>query len=133
MAETKRKGDLGESMVIAEVMRRGYKVALPVGEDWPFDFIVLRQGKLERVQCKYTESDGKIIEAKCRSTNNWVDHKYTQDELDWIAVYDKTTNKCYFLPSSMLEEGKTQLTLRVTAPQNGQKKGIRLASDFEAF
>ena len=51
MAETKRKGDLGEAMVMADVLRRGHKVALPVGEDWRYDLIVLRNSKLERIQC----------------------------------------------------------------------------------
>ncbi|GAG95095.1 unnamed protein product [marine sediment metagenome] len=30
MAETKRKGDLGEAMVMADILRRGHKVAIPV-------------------------------------------------------------------------------------------------------
>ena len=49
MAESKRKGDLAEIMVIADSIKRGYKVAIPYGEDWPCDLIVLRNGKLERV------------------------------------------------------------------------------------
>jgi len=40
-------------MVLADAFRRGYRAAIPVGEDWPFDLIVERRGKFERVQCKY--------------------------------------------------------------------------------
>ena len=44
-------------MVAADLMRRGYKIALPYGEDWDFDLIVCRDGsKLERVQVKYSRS-----------------------------------------------------------------------------
>ncbi len=49
MAETKRKGDLGEIMIMADILRRGYKVAIPFGEDWRFDLIVLRSKSFERV------------------------------------------------------------------------------------
>lgn len=133
MAETKRKGDLGVAMAMSEVMRRGYKVAIPVGEDWPYDIIVLREGKLERVQCKYTESDGEVIDVVCRSANNWVSYKYTPESVDWIAVYDQTTNTCYFVPSSLLGAGKALLSLRLTAPKNGQIKGVRFAKDFTQF
>jgi len=130
MAETKRKGDEGEAMVMADVLRRGYKVAIPVGEDWRFDLIVLRKGGLERVQCKYTESDGERVVVRCRSTNNWSTIKYTAKDVDWVAAYDKTTDKCYYLPSKMLGAGKAEVNLRLTPPKNGQKKGILWAEKF---
>ena len=132
MAETKRKGDLGEAMVMADVLRRGYKVAIPVGEDWKYDLIVLR-GSLERVQCKYVESDGHILFVPCRSANNWKTHKYTAEDVDWIACYDKTTDRCYYFPSSLLGEGMSFLTARLTLPKNGQKARVRWAKDFEVF
>lgn len=131
MAETKTKGDLGQAMIMAEAMKRGYKVAIPVGEDWRYDLIVLRQGKLERVQCKYTESDGQYINVRCRSSNNWQTLKYTADEIDWLAVYDKTTDQCYFVPASELGDGKSELHLRVQPPKNGQVKKVRLAEGYK--
>lgn len=134
MAETKRKGDIGEAKILAEALNRGYKVALPVGEDWRYDLIVLRKGKLERVQCKYVESDGDVVTIPCRSSNNWSTLKYTPDELDWIAVFDRTTDKCYFVPSSLLgEHGRATISLRLNVSKNGQLKGILWAKDFEAW
>ena len=134
MADTKFKGDYGEAMVIAEVMRRGYKVALPVGEDWAYDIIVLRNGNLERVQCKYTESDGNVIHVKCRSTNNWIDKRYTKSDVDWIAVYDKTIDRVFFIPSELLgAHGRTVINLRLTSTKNGQTGGVRFATDYCIF
>lgn len=130
MAETKRKGDFGEAMVLADALRRGYKVALPVGEDWRYDLIILRNGKLERVQCKFVQSDGEKIEVKCRSTNNWHTHKYTAKDLDWIAVYDATTQAVYYIPASLLGNGRAVLTLRIKAAANSQTKGVRSAKSF---
>jgi len=130
MGDTKTKGDLGVGMVIAEALRRGYKVALPMGENWPFDLIVQRDGKLERVQCKYAESDGKVVEVRCRSTSDWVQYKYTTKEVDWIACYDKTTDRCYFIPATLLGTGRSILHLRLVTSQNGQTKNVRKAEDF---
>jgi hypothetical protein len=134
MAETKRKGDLGEAMIMADVLKKGYKVAIPVGEDWRYDLIVLRGKKLERLQCKYSTSNGEVIEVRCRSCNNWSVLKYTSSELDWMAVYDALTEKCYYLPSSMLgKKGRTIIYLRLTPPKNGQVKGVLWAKDFESW
>jgi len=130
MAETKRKGDLGEAMVMAEVLRRGYKVAIPVGEDWRFDLIVQRGRKLERVQCKYVTSDGARVRIPCRSANGWSTHKYTPTDVDWIVAYDQTTKCCYFVPSSLLGEGRSLITLRLVPTKNGQSKRVLWAKDF---
>lgn len=133
MAETKRKGDLGEAMIMADVLKRGYKVALPVGEDWRFDLIVLRKNKLVRVQCKYVTSDGLKLFIPCRSSNDRLAHSYTPEEIDWLACYDATTDKCYYVPSEILLHVKTYLSLRLTKPRNSQKARIRFAQDFEDF
>lgn len=88
MAITKSEGDLGQAMIMADVLKRGYKAALPIGEDWPYDLIVLRNNCLEKVQCKYSEAKSGYIEVHCRSTNNWKTKKYKQEEIDWLACYD---------------------------------------------
>lgn len=82
MGSTKARGDIGEALVIAEAKKRGYQVAIPYGENWRYDLIVQRAGKLERIQCKYTKSDGARIIVKCRSTNNWIDIRYTEKDID---------------------------------------------------
>jgi hypothetical protein len=131
MAKAKHKGDMGEAMVMAHAMRCGYKVAMPVGEDWPYDLIVLRGGRLERVQCKYVESDGAKVEVPCHTRSNVI---YTQDSFDWLAVYDGAADQCYFIPSSMLGiSGRRSITLRITRPANNQRAGIRMASDYTAW
>ena len=53
MGLTTQKGELGEAMVLADLQRKGYGVAIPFGHDLPFDLILIRKdtGDLERVQC----------------------------------------------------------------------------------
>lgn len=129
MGATNAKGEIGEAMVLADLQRKGYGVAIPFGHDLRFDLILIRKpaGALERVQCKYTESDGRVIDVRCASSSAWVRHTYSATEVDWIAVYDATTGCCYYLHSSTWS-GMTRPTLRVLPAANGQRRGVRLAS-----
>jgi hypothetical protein len=131
MGHTTRKGEIGEAMVLADLQRKGYGVAVPFGHDLPFDLVLIRKdsGALERVQCKYTESDGKVVDVRCTSTSAWVHHTYGAEEVDWIAVFDATTSRCYYLHSSVWA-GMQRPKLRLVAASNGQLKRIRLAADF---
>lgn len=138
MAPLKTKGDLAEMMVAADILRRGHKIAFPFGEDWRYDLIVCRHGALERVQVKHARSDGHVIPVRCRTlsmTNGKVREvtKYTARMIDWIAVYDVTSDKCYYVPASVLGGGSSLLHLRLTPARNGMREGVRAAADYLAF
>jgi hypothetical protein len=38
---TKRKGNVGEAKVIADLLEQGIKVALPFGDNLPFDLVAI--------------------------------------------------------------------------------------------
>ena len=138
MAPLKQKGDLAELMVAADLRRRGHKIAIPYGEDWDYDLIVCRDGQLERVQVKHARSDGRVILVRCRSsslTNGKVRDvkKYTAATVDWIAVWDATTERCYYVPASELGEGRSYLHLRLLPSRSGRRAGIRWAEDYLHF
>jgi len=97
MASLKTKGDLAELKVATDLVERGYRIAIPYGEDHDYDLILCRDDKLERVQVKYTKSNGDFVVIRTRShslTNGKVKRTkyYTAAMVDWIAVYDKTTD-----------------------------------------
>ena len=122
-------------MIAADLIRRGYKIAIPYGEDWDFDLIVCRDDRLERVQCKYSESNGVYVTVRCRShslTNGKVKATkyYTAAIIDWMAVYDPTTDCCYYVPAKDLGEGRATLTLRLSPARNGQRRPVRFATDY---
>jgi PD-(D/E)XK endonuclease len=134
MAPLKQKGDLAELMVAADLRRRGYKLAFPYGEDWDYDLIIERHGKLERIQVKYCASDGCVVPVKCYShslTNGRVraTKRYTADTVDWIAVWDATSGTTYYVSSSVFD-GYSQLSLRLVQTRNNQTRRIRNAADF---
>ncbi len=135
MAPLKRKGDLAELKVAADLAARGCSISLPFGEDCDYDLIADFEGILHRVQVKYTESDGEVIVVRCRShllTNGRVRRTklYTAETIDWIAVYDRTSDHCYYLPASELGTGRSMLHLRLIPARNGQRIGVRDAGEY---
>jgi hypothetical protein len=135
IAPLKAKGDLAEVMIAADLIRRGYKIAIPYGEDWDFDLIVCREERLERVQCKYSESNGVFITVRCGShslTNGKVRETkhYTAATIDWLAVYDPTTDTCYYVPAAELGTGMSMMHLRLTPARNNQARRVRPANAY---
>jgi hypothetical protein len=135
----KAKGDLAELKVAADLRKHGYKIALPYGEDWDFDLILCREsGQLERVQVKHTRSDGRVISVLARShslTNGRVraTKHYTAATIDWLAVWDATLDRCFYVPARALSDGKTELSLRIAPARNGQTRRIRLAEEYTSI
>ena len=137
MADRKRKGDLAEMAIAADLIRLGHRVAIPVGEDCDFDLVLIRdEGRvLERVQVKHTVSDGNVIEVRCYSqslTNGRVrtTKRYTCRTIDWLAVYDATTRRCFYVPASELGAGRRVLTLRYASPFVGWRRNMRRVEDY---
>lgn len=135
MAPLKRKGDLAELKVAADLAERGCFLSIPYGEDCDYDLIADMNGVLHRVQVKYTESDCKVMGVRCTSeslTNGKVRQTkhYTAKTIDWIAVYDRTTDCCYYCPASELGSGRRYLHLRLVPARNGQRIGIRPACGY---
>ena len=137
MAPLKLKGDRAELEVARDLVRRGFRIAIPYGEDWNFDLIFCRSNseKLERVQVKYAEARAGVIPVRPCSqslTNGKVKQikKYTASMIDWLAVYDAVTDRCYYLHASLLGPGMRQMHLRLRPTKNCQRMGIRYAEDF---
>lgn len=132
----KTKGDLAELKVAADLADRGRRISIPFGEDCDYDLIADYEGRLHRVQVKYTRSDGKVVVIRCRShslTNGKVraTKLYTSKMVDWIAVYDATSDRCFYCPSRELgNAGRNLLHLRLKPARNNQRVGIREASAY---
>jgi hypothetical protein len=136
MAPLKKKGDLAELRVAADLVARGCELSIPFGEDSDYDLIADYEGRLHRVQVKYTQSDGRVIIVRTRSHSltkgkiRTTKH-YTVNTVDWIAVYDATTDRCYYVASWILGvDGLSDMRLRLAPARNGQALRIRRAEDY---
>jgi hypothetical protein len=137
MAPLKLKGDRAELEVARDLIRRGFRIAIPYGEDWDFDLIFQRpaSNQLERVQVKHAASRGDVIPVRTRSeslTNGRVRQvkRYTSSMIDWMAVYNPDTDRCYYVSATELKDGRDELSLRLRPTRNGQRVGIRHAADY---
>jgi len=123
---------IGEARIEYEAVKRGYGVAIPKANCKAYDLIVDRDGCLERVQVKTTQSNGKRITVAGYSMSKHKNGKkkavnYKSTDFEWLAIHDVTTDQCYFIPS---DEIRARLYLRIEPSKNNQTKGIRWAKDY---
>jgi hypothetical protein len=137
MAALKQKGDRAEIEVARDLIRRGFRIAIPYGEDWDFDLIFQRPGydALERVQVKFASRRGAVIPVRTCSaslTGGRVKRfkRYTAQTIDWMAVFEPAGGRCYYVPASELGNGRDELSLRLGPTRNNQAAGIRWAADY---
>lgn len=135
MATLKQKGDLAELKVAADLVTQGWRILLPFGEDHLYDLGIDDGERLLRVQVKHTRSDGRVLAAKCFThslTNGRVRSttKYTAAMIDWLAIWDATTDRCFYLPATLLGSGRTYVHLRYVPPRNNQRARITWAEDY---
>jgi hypothetical protein len=135
----KAKGDLAELKVATDLRERGYRLAFPYGEDFDFDLILCREdGALERVQVKHARSNGDVIEVKCYShslTNGRVRRtkRYSSEMIDWLAVWDATVDRCFYVPATELGKGRRSVSLRLEPTKNAQVRNVRMAESYTAI
>jgi len=56
--------------------------------------------------------------------------RYTAEMIDWLAIYDATTDRCYYIPAAELGSGMRMLSLRLKPPRNSQHRRVRFASRY---
>ncbi len=126
-------GDRTEAIVIAALIRRGYRVLRPLSSNQRYDLVLDLDGRFLRVQCKTGRlRNGAIVFSarSCRSNRTRTFVRSYTDEADVFVVHCPETDRIYAVPvgdSGVLKA----VSLRVTAPANGQSKGIRCAADHE--
>lgn len=127
---TKDKGDVGVAMVIADLARNGFKVALPVSDHLPFDLIAISpSGRMFRFSVKHRHRNKRgCVEASTRSvySNGKGSHTKYADKnwIDGIALYCPETEAVYYVPVKALGLRKS-INLRITV--SASKKAVEQA------
>lgn len=125
---TKLKGDIGELIVATELLRTGWHVAFPYGENLKYDIVAEKEGVFKRIQVKAVTPQNGVLRVNCRASNNWSVLHYTPKDFEMLAVADLTNRKVYFIPSGRMT--RNLINLRISPPKNGQKRKVNLAEDF---
>jgi outer membrane lipoprotein-sorting protein len=123
---TNIKGDIGEALVMAKLLKEGYWVSKPFGDDCPYDIIADdKNGNIRRIQVKYsTPKDSKI---RCDLTSSGTFYK--DQHIDWILVVDGDSEEIYRVDLSDMTT-ETVMYLRLEPTKNGQVAGIKFAKDY---
>jgi len=124
----KEKGAIGELAVAAQLVRDGWQILFPYGENSRYDLVIERNGIFKRIQVKYSTPKNGVLRINCRSSNNWSVLPYTADQIDLYAVYDPIHREVFFIPVE--ETNKNLLNLRIENSKNGQRVGLRFAKDY---
>ena len=125
-------GQRTEAIVVAELVRRGYKVLLPFGTNQRYDLVLDTADGFLRVQCKTGRLRNGAVQFQARSIRSntaKVECRDYRGEIDAFIVYCPETDRLYALPVD--EATSSVASLRVDPAANGQGKRIRWAADYE--
>lgn len=130
---TKTKGERTEAIILAELLKRGYVVLLPFGDNQRYDFVVeYTPGKFSRVQCKTARLKNGALSfntsSVIRRKGKWTHPDYKGDA-DFFMVYSPDLDKVYKVP--IKAGGSRGCTLRVDPPKRKTKVKVRWAKTFE--
>ncbi|HYK68242.1 MAG TPA: group I intron-associated PD-(D/E)XK endonuclease [Streptosporangiaceae bacterium] len=129
MRDTSSIGNSTEAMVLAALVRAGYKPLIPFGGGHPYDIALDMGGKLARVQCK----TGRLLteSAVFFPTAIWcrnMSYRSYQGDVDLFGVFCRATEQVYLVP---IEDVPAKgAYLRIAPTKNGQTKGVRWAKDY---
>lgn len=110
------------------MIEMGWRVLLPYGENARYDLVGEKDGKFIRIQVKYVTPKDGVMDANCRSSNNWSIIYYSAKDLDFIAAYNPKDREVYFIPASKIN--RSTFKLRLGRTKNNQKLRINMAKDF---
>jgi hypothetical protein len=125
-------GQRTEAIVLAELVRRGYRVLTPFGTNQRYDLAIDLGDRFLRAQCKTGRlRRGTIVfhPKSVRSNTHKTYCRTYENEVDLFLVYCPETDRVYVIP---IEEATSSVgALRVAPTANGQAKGIRWAREYE--
>lgn len=121
LIHTKTKGNLAETFVLANLIKEGFTVSIPYGENSRYDLIVETQNGLKKVQIKYMskrKDRGYYVltlkSIRANKNKNRIVH-YTKEEIDFIIGYCLDNNSCYIIP---LDKIKIRNELHIWVDKN---------------
>lgn len=127
--DTTTIGRITEARVLTDLAASGHFVLLPFGDGCRYDLAVDLGGRILRIQCKTGVLRGGAVVFRTYGVGrNGEKSHYVEGEIDFFAVFCPETEQVYYIPAE--EAGDTSVSLRVTLPRNGQKRGVHMADDY---
>lgn len=116
MDSTQAIGDVNELLCLADFIKRGYVCSIPYGNSAKYDFVVQKEDKFYKIQCKASHmlndhgrtNENAFTFSTVRQTTNTKEtkrYKYTKDEVDFFAT--NYCGKTYIIPLEHCSSSKT--------------------------
>ena len=124
-------GQRTEAIILAELVKRGYRVLLPFGVNHRYDLVIDLDGRFLRAQCKTGRlRNGCILfhAVSIRSNTTKALVRGYRGEADLFLVYCADTEQVYAV--DVEEVGVCEVKLRVAPTANNQERGVRWAADY---
>ena len=130
--ESKQKGNIGFSTVVLQLHQNEFNVFSEMGDFSKIDLIAEKNGKLSRVQVKYstTKENGGCELPLRKCGPNGYKYAYTENDCDWFAVYNPDKNEVYWISSKEACKNKTAIIFRTEKSKNNQVSGVRNTEDY---
>lgn len=127
----KAVGELSEAAVVHHLVRAGYELARPLGDNQRYDLLIEEPDRFLRVQVKTgrLHRTGAVVFATCSSQVHRGRGKLSyRGQCELFAVYCPELDESYLVP--VHEAGTSGCSLRVRPPKNGQSRNVRWAADY---
>jgi hypothetical protein len=129
--DTTRLGDLAELEVTIALVRARKHVLRPLSAGCRYDLAVDEgDGRFTRIQCKSGVLRRGRITFRTSSVNAANPGRTYHGDVDAFGVYCAQTREAYLVPMTAIHACGTMAALRVVPSRNGQRHGVRHASDF---
>ena len=129
------KGAVAEQAIVFAATKLRVPVWRPVSDHGRADLVLEIGGQLWRVQVKWGRLNPArdvvivgVATSRCTPRGH-VRSRYTEQEVDLLAVYCGDLDRCFLLPAQLLAN-RTVVYLRLAPARNGQRACINLADEF---
>ncbi|MFL5629365.1 MAG: group I intron-associated PD-(D/E)XK endonuclease [Ktedonobacteraceae bacterium] len=136
---TVKRGLITQTIILAELVKRGFEVLIPWGDHSRYDLAYtepdeqFRGARLIRIQCKtaWISKDGAylIFNTATTHTNRKFQRKGYIGNVEYFVVFSPDTGKIYKVPIE--EAPETTMNLRLKNTKNNQAQGIKWAKNYE--
>lgn len=131
---SKDKGNIGESIVLAEFIKRGIQVSIPFGDNARYDLIAEFNGKLNKIQVKYCNqlNDTGSVSCPCASSTNHTTNKHLstyENDVDYMCFYLACWDIITIVPIEQIGTKKT-ISFRLDKPKTTNQFSVNLVEDY---
>lgn len=131
---SKDKGNIGESIVLAELTKRQIQVLIPFGDNARYDLVAEFNGKLNKIQVKYCGqmSSTDSVSCPCVSSTNHTTNKHLTDyknDVDYMCFYLACWDELVMVPIEEIGDKKT-ISFRLTPPKTANQYKPNLVEDY---